>query len=127
MWCKKCNRETEEKKCSVCGTITVAQETIPAKGHTEVTVSGKAATCVKAGLTDGQKCSVCGTVTVEQQVINATGHTEVTVTGMSATCTASGLTDGKKCSVSGRIDRLYQAPAEDLHPAQGIRLFRRAV
>ena len=27
MWCKKCNRETEEKKCSVCGAVT--EEDIP--------------------------------------------------------------------------------------------------
>ena len=27
MWCKKCNRETEEKKCSVCGAAT--EEDIP--------------------------------------------------------------------------------------------------
>ena len=52
------------------------QESIPAKGHTEVKVNGKAATCTEAGLTEGKKCSVCGTVTVKQESIPATGvHT----------------------------------------------------
>ncbi len=43
----------------------------PAKGHTEVEVKGKDATCTQDGLTDGKKCSVCNTVTVEQTVIKA--------------------------------------------------------
>ena len=49
-------------------------EEIPALGHTEVTVEGKAATCTEAGLTDGKKCSVCGVTTVEQTTIDATNH-----------------------------------------------------
>ena len=132
---------TEGKKCSVCGTITVYQTTIPAlghnytvtvtaptcvavgyttyycsdcgdyyvadkipaRGHTEITVPGKAATCTTSGLTDGKICSVCSTVTVAQTTISALGHTEITVSGKAATCTTSGLTDGKKCSVCGTV------------------------
>ena len=94
---------TDGKKCSVCGTVTVAQTTISALGHTEITISGKAATCTTSGLTDGKKCSVCGTVTVAQTTISALGHTEVTVSGKAATCTTPGLTDGKKCSVCGTV------------------------
>ena len=132
---------TRGKKCSVCGTITVYQTTIPALGHnytvtvtaptcvaegyttyycsdcgdyyvadkipalghTEITVPGKAATCTTSGLTDGKICSVCGTVTVAQTTISALGHTEITVSGKAATCTTSGLTDGKKCSVCGTV------------------------
>ena len=90
---------TEGKKCSACGTITVAQTTIPTIAHTLVTIPGAAATCTSTGLTDGKKCSVCQTVTVAQTTIPATGHNEVTVTGTAATCTSTGLTDGKKCSV----------------------------
>ena len=69
---------TEGEKCSACGTVTVAQQTIKAKGHTEVAVNGKEATCTQTGLTDGKKCSDCGTVTVAQQTIAAKGHTQAT-------------------------------------------------
>ncbi|MBR5315746.1 MAG: hypothetical protein IKU44_03050, partial [Firmicutes bacterium] len=94
---------TEGKECSVCGTETVAQEVIPVKPHTEVTVPGKEATCTATGLTDGKKCSVCGEVTVAQTATAMLKHTEVTVPGKAATCTATGLTDGKKCSVCGTV------------------------
>ena len=75
------------------------QEEIPATGHTEETIPGKAATCTEPGLTDGIKCSVCEAVLKEQEEIPATGHTEETVPGKAATCTEPGLTDGIKCSV----------------------------
>ena len=88
--------------CIDCGDYFEADK-IPALGHTEITVYGKAATCTTSGLTDGKKCSVCGTVTAEQTTISALGHTEITVYGKAATCTTSGLTDGKKCSVCGTV------------------------
>ena len=94
---------TEGKHCSVCGTVTTAQQSIPAKGHTNETIPGSAATCTATGLTDGAKCSVCGTVTTAQQSIAAKGHTNETIPGTAATCTATGLTDGAKCSVCGDI------------------------
>ena len=121
---------TEGKKCSVCGEILVAQQTVDALGHTEEVVPGKAATCTEDGLTDGKKCSVCNTELVAQQTIPA-GHTEETVAGKAATCTEDGLTDGVKCSVCGetitaqtvipatnhanKIDKAFMAPttAED--------------
>lgn len=66
---------TEGKKCTVCGTVTVPQQTVPATGHnSNVNIPGTAATCTSNGLTDGKKCSVCGTVIVAQQVIPAYGH-----------------------------------------------------
>jgi|GEM_PF-5742932 len=92
---------TEGKKCTVCGTVTVAQEVVPAKGHTEVVVPGKAATCTETGLTEGKKCSVCGETLVAQETVAATGHTEKTLATVPATCTATGLTEGKKCTVCG--------------------------
>lgn len=93
---------TEGKKCSVCGTITVAQEKIPATGHTEEVIKGVSATCTSTGLTDGKKCSVCGEILVAQTTIMATGHKNVeTVAGKDATCTETGLTEGKKCSDCG--------------------------
>ncbi|MBE6548543.1 MAG: hypothetical protein E7667_06700, partial [Ruminococcaceae bacterium] len=90
---------TEGKKCSVCGAVTVAQEVVPAKGHTEAVTSGKAPTCTEAGLTEGKHCSVCNEVLVERKVILATGHSIVVIEGKDATCTETGLTDGSKCSV----------------------------
>ena len=61
-------------KCSVCGEIIVAQETLESLPHTPETVLGKAADCTNSGLTDGEICSVCGTVTKEQETIDALGH-----------------------------------------------------
>ena len=64
---------SETVTCDACGK-TISTKTIDAKGHTEVTVSGTAATCTAAGLTEGKKCSVCGVTTVAQQTIAALGH-----------------------------------------------------
>ena len=49
-------------------------ETIAKTAHKPVTVSGRAATCTDAGLTDGEVCSVCNTVLKEQTTIPALGH-----------------------------------------------------
>ncbi|MBQ7475121.1 MAG: S-layer homology domain-containing protein, partial [Clostridia bacterium] len=87
----------------VCGEILVAQEVIPATGHTEETIPAVPATCTESGLTEGKKCSVCGEILVAQEVIPAAGHTEETIPAVPATCTESGLTEGKKCSVCGEI------------------------
>ena len=65
---------TEGKKCSVCGEVIVAQNTVAALGHTEVSVSAKAPTCTETGLTEGKKCSVCDAVTVAQNTVAALGH-----------------------------------------------------
>ena len=94
---------TDGVKCSVCGTVLVAQQEIPATGHTVVTDEGKAPTCTETGLTEGSHCSVCGTVLVAQQEIPATGHTVVTDEGKAPTCTETGLTEGSHCSVCGTV------------------------
>jgi len=118
---------TDGKKCSVCGETLLAQESIPALGHTydnetdatcntcgftrdvackhttTASIPGKAATCTETGLTEGTKCSACNEVLVAQQTIPVIPHTEETVSGKPATCTESGLSDGKKCSVCGEI------------------------
>ena len=59
--------------CTKCGHSYV-DSYVNAKGHTEVTVAGKAATCIETGLTDGKKCSVCGMITVKQEMIPAMEH-----------------------------------------------------
>ncbi len=92
---------TDGKRCTICGTTTLAQETIQTEPHTEETVTGKAPTCTETGLTDGKRCTVCGTTTLAQEAIPTEPHTEETVTGKAPTCTETGLTDGKRCTVCG--------------------------
>ena len=42
---------------------------IPATGHKTITITGRAATCTEAGLTDGQACETCGVTFLEQEEI----------------------------------------------------------
>ncbi len=58
--------------CQTCGQEKT--ETIPAKGHTEVTVPGTPATCLNSGTTDHVYCSVCNTVLQTAQVLPRLGH-----------------------------------------------------
>ena len=58
----------------MCKEVLVAQQEVPAKGHTLVTDAAKAATCTENGLTEGSHCSVCNWVKVEQTSIPAIGH-----------------------------------------------------
>jgi len=69
---------TASTHCSVCGAVITAQETVDAKGHTEVADEAVAATCTETGLTEGSHCSVCGEVLTAQQTVAAKGHTAVT-------------------------------------------------
>ena len=106
---------SEGKKVYTCSCGDSYTETIPVKGHSEVTVKGKAATCSSTGLTDGKKCSVCGTVNVAQETVAKIPHSEVNIAGKSATCTATGLTEGKKCSVCGIVTVEQSTIAKKAH------------
>ena len=94
---------TEGEKCANCGTVTIKQETIAAKGHSygSWTVTKKA-TCTAAG-SRKKTCNVCGNVVTEK--IATTGHkweTEYTV-DTAATCTAAG-SESIHCSVCDAIN-----------------------
>ncbi|MBQ3073811.1 MAG: hypothetical protein IJD19_03940, partial [Ruminococcus sp.] len=132
---------TEGSHCSVCGETIVAQEVVPAAGHTPgaaadcnnaqtCTVCGEelapatghtpvvdeavAPTCTETGLTEGSHCSVCGETIVAQEVVPATGHTPVVDEAVAPTCTATGLTEGSHCSVCGET-----IVAQEVVPATG--------
>ena len=95
--------KTEGQHCSECNEVIVAQEEIPALGHTEVVDAAVAPTCTEAGKTEGSHCSVCNEVLVEQKVVEALGHTEVVDAAVAPTCTATGLTEGSHCSVCNDV------------------------
>ena len=93
---------TEGEKCSNCGEVTTAQETVPATGHAygdwKVT---KAATCTVDGSRE-ETCLVCGVKYTE--TIKATGHKWKTTYTTDKKPTAS--SNGSKsihCSVCGSI------------------------
>ncbi len=65
---------TAGTKCSICGEILVAQETVGVLGHTPETLPAKEATCTEAGLTEGSKCSVCDAIIVAQEPVESLGH-----------------------------------------------------
>ncbi len=93
---------TEGKHCSRCFKGFVAQEKIPALGHTEVIDQAVPSTCTTTGLTEGKHCATCGEVLVEQQVIEMCAHTEEIIPAVPSTCTTTGLTEGKRCTVCGK-------------------------
>ena len=94
---------TEGEKCSVCGTVTKAQEVIAALGHTAVIDAAKAPTCTATGLTEGSHCKVCNQVLVAQETVDALGHVEITDAAVAPDCVNTGLTEGKHCDVCGEV------------------------
>ena len=76
--------------CTVCKTTKT--ETLKANGHKAVTDAAVAATCEKAGKTEGSHCSVCNTTLVAQQTVKATGHSwNAGVVTKAATCEGTGV------------------------------------
>lgn len=92
---------TDGKYCTVCNTITVAQEELDMAPHDEEVLPGVAATCTEAGKTPGKVCAVCNAVLVAPTTIPASGHTEIQVSAVAPTCSSTGLTAGVKCATCG--------------------------
>ncbi len=114
-----CTLDGAEKLTCECGEYEM--RVLPAAGHVELTVYGKAATCTEKGLTDGKKCSVCGIITMKQTETAKKAHTYDSaedascnvcgykrdvacshknteeIPAKAATCTSTGLTAGKVC------------------------------
>ena len=78
--------------------------------HTEEILVGQAATCLKAGVTEGKKCSVCGETLVAQEVIPALFHDwgeEITADGITTcTCGNCGITKSVSDSLES-TDNLF--------------------
>ncbi len=92
---------TDKAKCTRCGE---AYSSVNAKNHKSLTaLKAVAATCTKAGKTEGKKCTACGVTTVAQKAVAKKAHTITTLKAVAATCTAAGKTEGKKCSVCGTV------------------------
>ena len=65
---------TDATFCARCGETVTATQTLPALGHTPVTVAGKEPLCETQGLTEGSICSVCEKTLTAQEPIPALGH-----------------------------------------------------
>ena len=105
---------TQGSQCSRCGEILVAQDTVPALGHTEVTDAAVAPTCTETGLTEGTHCAVCDLTLQAQEQIPALRHKRIVMEAIEPTCTEDGLTEGARCQ---NCDRIFVA--QEVIPAYG--------
>lgn len=94
--------------CTICGETKT--EAIAKKSHSPETIPAVAATCTKAGKTEGSKCAVCGEILTVQTTVAALGHKsdKGTVT-KKATYTATG-TKTYKCTVCSKVIRTETIP-----------------
>ena len=87
----------------------MAQQVVPATGHTEVVDKAVSPTCTETGLTEGKHCTVCSAVLVKQETVPALGHDwgEWTVLtppgyesegGETRTCTRCGAEESRSIS-----------------------------
>ena len=108
---------TEGKHCSVCGTVTVAQQKTAALGHKIVIDKAVEPRCETTGLTEGKHCSVCNTVLVKQEIVKATGHKKVSDPMIEPSCETPGLSEGSHCDYCNKtLDVRQEIPATGHYP-----------
>jgi hypothetical protein len=110
---------TDGKKCTVCGTVTVEQTTVPALGH-QYDETMILPDCETKGYTI-YTCLVCGNSYVADEV-EALGHQWVEATTESPkTCEACGKTEGEKLltPLEQRL-KLYKEWVTRFHFFQGL-------
>lgn len=99
--------KTEGSHYSLCGTVVVAQDNIPASEayHDWQVESSTNATCKTPG-TVNYRCSICGNTKQETGVLDPTNHegTLVTDEAVAATCVATGLTAGSHWSCCDAVE-----------------------
>lgn len=90
---------TEGSKCSVCNAVLVAQETVAANGHTEVSANNAIdATCTTAGHESDTVCSVCQVTTKTGDVIDPLGHDFAQYTHNNDAACGKNATETAACS-----------------------------
>jgi len=92
--------KTEGSHCALCNGVIVAQEDVPALGHSYTSKVTADATCTTAG-ERVYTCSTCGHS--YREAIPVTGHTVVVDKAVAPTCLSSGLTEGSHCSVCNAV------------------------
>ena len=98
------NGLTDGSVCTVCGETTLAQQVIPATGHTASDwILDAAATCTELG-SQHKECTVCQTL-LDTKPISALGHTDGDwIIDLEPTCDAKG-SQHKECTVCGAITK----------------------
>ena len=105
---------TDGVKCSVCGTVLVAQQEIPATGHNLTHHEAVASTCEVAGNSEYWSCDRCGLYFSDGQgsqpieenswILPLAKHTYgELIAEVSATCTDVGTKAHYKCSVCHKL------------------------
>ena len=86
----------------------IAQTTVPAKGHTQITDPAVEATCESEGKTAGKHCSDCGIVLVAQQTVPKKSHSGAKICntcGKLMISASTGLTYSEITSLPNGVSR----------------------
>ena len=105
------NGLTDGTVCTVCGVTTLAQQIIPAPGHTASEwIEDLAPNCTENG-SKHKECTVCGTL-LDTVALPALGHTESDwIIDLEATCDEKG-SKHKECTVCGTTTKVAAIPVE---------------